>query len=378
MPLDTLNPPRRGFWTSVKDRLWGYDFFISYHWTSGGLYAVNLAQRLREKHYDVFLDRADYASGDDWKAIGERALRNTQRLVLIATREAVTISKPVEREVRLFTDRNRQVISIVFGDRFEELDRSLHLTLNRMSDSQLYIEDGKETLASGPSDKIVTELIRTQGVMRRRNLRAMLTLIPVVAVIAFAAFATVSWANASLSARNERDAKQAEKLEKEHANAERDNAINNLADANRQSANVFWELAVNARDREGDVIWATQLFLRGEGLLERLPQRTVTASDTAFRGSFSMAAHNSDRSVSQSFLHDAPIRGAQFSHDESRVLTWGDDKTARLWDVTKAQLIQTFQHESPVSGAQFSHDESRLLTWSDDKTLLMWDKAVQM
>ncbi len=192
MPIETLNPPRRGFWTSIKDRLWGYDFFISYHWDSGGLYAVNLAQRLREKHYDVFLDRADYASGDDWKAIGERALRNTQRLVLIATREAVTISKPVEREVMLFTDRNRQVISIVFGDKFEELDRSLHLTLNRMSDSQLYIEDGKETLAFGPSDKIVAELIRTQGVMRRRNLRAMLTLIPVVAVIAFAAFATLS------------------------------------------------------------------------------------------------------------------------------------------------------------------------------------------
>ena len=27
----------------LRNWLWGYDFFISYHWASGGTYAVNLA-----------------------------------------------------------------------------------------------------------------------------------------------------------------------------------------------------------------------------------------------------------------------------------------------------------------------------------------------
>jgi hypothetical protein len=34
----------------VKGFLWGYDFFISYHWASGGTYAVSLAQQLRAKN----------------------------------------------------------------------------------------------------------------------------------------------------------------------------------------------------------------------------------------------------------------------------------------------------------------------------------------
>ena len=91
------NQPKRSWLQRVRDWLWGYDFFVSYHWASGGPYAVNLAQRLRDAKYDVFLDRAEYAMGDDWKKVGAYALSNTQRLILVANREAVTDSKPVEK-----------------------------------------------------------------------------------------------------------------------------------------------------------------------------------------------------------------------------------------------------------------------------------------
>lgn len=53
--------PRGRWYQRLKDWLFGYDFFISYHWNSGGAYAVNLAQALRDRGFDVFLDRADYA-----------------------------------------------------------------------------------------------------------------------------------------------------------------------------------------------------------------------------------------------------------------------------------------------------------------------------
>ncbi len=204
MPLNaTRNPFQR-----IKDRLWGFDFFISYHWKSGGAYAVTLAQRLQAKNFDVFLDRADYASGDDWKQVGEIALRNTQRLVLIATREALLESKPVEREVQIFTDCGRQVIPILFGDTFEAADKENSRVLGRMPESKLYIEEVRQALVDGPSESVVARLIQTHGVLRRRNVRALLTMIPAFVVIFFSLFACVSWLNALNSADFARDQAQ--------------------------------------------------------------------------------------------------------------------------------------------------------------------------
>ena len=39
------------------------------------------------------------------------------------------------------------------------------------------------------------------------------------------------------------------------------------------------------------------------------------------------------------------------------------------------QLAQVFQHEDAVNGAQFNADESRILTWSEDGTARLWDAA---
>ena len=60
--------------------------------------------------------------------------------------------------------------------------------------------------------------------------------------------------------------------------------------------------------------------------------------------------------------------GAVFNRDESRILTWSGDGTARLWAVGQNEAIQTFKHEKWVRGAVFNRDESRILTWSSDPT----------
>ncbi|MDZ4803202.1 MAG: hypothetical protein SGI92_34010, partial [Bryobacteraceae bacterium] len=80
------------------------------------------------------------------------------------------------------------------------------------------------------------------------------------------------------------------------------------------------------------------------------------------------------RAVLALFEHQGEVEGAQFSRDESRILTWSADKTARLWDARTGQAIgPALQHQGPVIGAQFSRDESRILTWSADKTARLWD-----
>ena len=44
-----------------------------------------------------------------------------------------------------------------------------------------------------------------------------------------------------------------------------------------------------------------------------------------------------------------------FNRDESRILTWSEDKTARLWDTATGKPIgPLLQHEDYVCGAVFT------------------------
>ena len=69
------------------------------------------------------------------------------------------------------------------------------------------------------------------------------------------------------------------------------------------------------------------------------------------------------------------MNGAVFNRDESRILTWSDDKTARLWDAASGKQSGSALHASAVRGAVFSGDGSRILTWSEDMTARLWDAA---
>ena len=129
---------------------WGYDFFVSYNWASGGLYAVSLAERLRDLGYECFLDRAEFAAGDDWKQEGHNALRNTQRLVIIATREAIQNSRAVQLEVEIFTSRSHRVIPIVFDARFSPEERRQLPTLQRIPESTIEIIEQSSRIRVGP------------------------------------------------------------------------------------------------------------------------------------------------------------------------------------------------------------------------------------
>ena len=68
------------------------------------------------------------------------------------------------------------------------------------------------------------------------------------------------------------------------------------------------------------------------------------------------------------------VKGALFSKDEGRILTWSDDGSARLWDATTGDQIGTeLKHDGTVHGAMFSKDERRILTWSSDGSARLWD-----
>jgi WD40 repeat protein len=70
------------------------------------------------------------------------------------------------------------------------------------------------------------------------------------------------------------------------------------------------------------------------------------------------------------------VRGAAFTKDEARILSWSADKMLRLWDAaTRQQIGPAMKHDYAVEGAVFSKNETRILSWSSHKTLRLWDTA---
>ena len=73
---------------------------------------------------------------------------------------------------------------------------------------------------------------------------------------------------------------------------------------------------------------------QGAGITARYSARTRHASspgaETTPRGS---GMQKNGNPLAQPFQHKGSVTGAVFSQDETRVLTWSDDNTARLWEL---------------------------------------------
>ncbi|HZJ14014.1 MAG TPA: protein kinase [Chthoniobacteraceae bacterium] len=78
--------------------------------------------------------------------------------------------------------------------------------------------------------------------------------------------------------------------------------------------------------------------------------------------------------VGNRMLHSDNIRLATFSADSTRLLTWSDDHTARVWSVPDGEaLTPPLRHHDAVNFAAFSPDGTRVVTCSRDNTTRVWD-----
>lgn len=65
--------------------------------------------------------------------------------------------------------------------------------------------------------------------------------------------------------------------------------------------------------------------------------------------------------------HEGAVASATFDLDGVRILSASHDGSARLWDATSGETIQQYNgHQGVVGGAEFSPDESQVLTFSFD------------
>ncbi len=280
----------------------------------------------------------------------------------------------------------------------QEEDPSLFLPSGLpLEEGQILVRDARPLLNAETANYIERSLHHRQAESRRQRL-IRTTALAMSLTAALVAIVAAIWINSERStavvaknketqAKNEerrqrglaQDSERAAISAKEAEAKQRDLAEKQQTEANRQNANHYWHQAANLRNsNESEPIRVSHLFLRGAQSLAQIPSSQITIADNSLLRSATHAAFVVDRVCVRGWALDTSVSGAEFSRDESRVLTWGGDPhlkigAARLWDVTKPELIRTFEHDNFVTGAMFSRDESRLLTWGDDNTARLWD-----
>jgi len=336
---------KRSLLRRLLDFVFGYDFFISYSWSDGAAYATALASRLEADGFEVFLDRASYASGDNWKKVGAWTLRRNRPIDIVGSPAAIR-SGPVIREVR-FSARLGAHCSNRFAGSLEWTESDSPLAPYLPAEI-LRIREPAVALHSGPSEETVATIRRTFGLVRqdKKRMRAFLIIALLLGVLAVAATLFAYYANfgkgRNAASENERVALKNESISL--------TALSDVALKGGYPVDAV-KLALAAWPRKGD---------------DRRPQmrRVITALV------FALSEYHERVRIDG---HSDPVRSAAFSSDGKRLITASEDKTAQIWDAETGEHLRTLNHDRNVWSAAFDLDGARVITASEDKKARIWD-----
>ena len=144
-----------------------------------------------------------------------------------------------------------------------------------------------------------------------------------------------------------------------------------------------WWSAQVADERLIDVLWATRQRAWSEGspskrgTSQRTWQARSSAPDRARVAAFMVAfAPDDGYRLAAIMEHNGAVIGAEIDPGGTRVLTWSEDGTARVWEAASGKALSApMKHDEGVWGASFDKDGTRVLTWSVDGTARVWEAA---
>jgi hypothetical protein len=63
--------------------------------------------------------------------------------------------------------------------------------------------------------------------------------------------------------------------------------------------------------------------------------------------------------------HDDVIKGTILNSDQTRLLSWSNDRSVRLWNLADGALITRLDYPVPINGVVWNADESLVLAWEE-------------
>ncbi|MEP0189765.1 MAG: TIR domain-containing protein [Erythrobacter sp.] len=280
----------RPLFKRLVDRVFGFDFFVSYSWGDGWEYAEALTRELEALNFDVFLDRDDFYDGANWKSAGAWSLKRTSKLILVGTPGSLD-SQPVQYEIQVFAETGRTVIPISIDGALSNLPED-HAFRRHIGDETLRIEEIDEQRLKGPSAATIGRIAQSFNILRQdeKRMRWLLALLALFAAIAAAAvwqgyLARVSEEEAKyqqgLAEKAEADAIDQKELAEE-ANLKAQNEAKNariaegearIAEKEAEDRRVEAEVARDEAERQTRVA----VSARNAEALARLEERKSTA-----------------------------------------------------------------------------------------------------
>lgn len=171
----------------IFDRIFGYDFFISYSHADAPGYAAQLHDQLNARRFNAFLDKRVYVAGDDLNAATLRRVRASSKLIIVVGPHALE-SRWVAQEVEVASRAKRPIIAIdLLGELSKRADTS---PLAARLKDVLHISEPTGVAAAAPSDDTLLALTRSFQATRRESLRWRLAW---AAIIFFAGLAAFSY-----------------------------------------------------------------------------------------------------------------------------------------------------------------------------------------
>ncbi|MFM8250391.1 MAG: TIR domain-containing protein [Planctomycetota bacterium] len=319
----------------------GYDFFISYCWADGRVYALALNSELKKRGFRSFLDSEDYEKGTNWKTEGRRALTQASRLLLIITPGSIA-SESVAREIRLFRRTKRTICPIDVAKVWQSANAK-QLRVDIGEDILNIPESGvtEAVLARGPTEATLTDLVKSFNLRRQseRRVQALGTISIVFAVVAMVAI--FFWRS---SASNQQT-------------AEHRLAALSLAHGHR--------LINTDGDHAAALLWYAET-LHTTGSMSASARESARA---LIRGWSSALPH-------YSMVHDGPVFAVAFSPDGERIVTGSASGLVQLWDAASGQPSgPAFPPQGgAVTAAAFSPDGKTLATGCGG-TITLWNLA---
>ena len=313
-----ISPQHKPTWSQkLADKIFGYDFFISYAWSDGRNYALGLANRLHQRRRACFLDSEEFIPGEGLTQATHRALKRTRVLVLVGSPIAPTRSS-VQTELQIFAKTGRKIVPINIGG----LDEAPHASeiARYIPDDALYIREDASHLTSLPSQETVDAVIRSfDGITQQRKrgwlIRGTLAVLTVLLIAVFIS---------GLIAARQRN----------RAIAQRDSAISH---ANRSRANLA--VSFGSQMLEADPAGAMALALHSLSLSPTQEARALVNRAIRELPSYAqwrhptMAAQVPSKQIT--IFHDPNpvIRAAGFIGPTETVAILDNEGAVFLWNI---------------------------------------------